>query len=174
MGLAPFRDSHMTESYQMMEFRHPEGFVKQTAPEGRNAGGRGWSGRWRAQREASLALARTYARRIGIVTALQAAVPRIRALVARYGAEGVCTVRSAGIDVAAAAELDAEAQRGMLAQSISLTTFAAASSMPRSRLRRNSRTRKLAGLQTAAVALFCGRDSALVSDRFPPVAIGPS
>jgi allantoin racemase len=61
--------------------------------------------------EASLALARTHARRIGIVTTFEAAVPRIRALAARYRAEEVCSVRSAGIGVAAAAELDPEAQR---------------------------------------------------------------
>jgi allantoin racemase len=61
--------------------------------------------------EASLALARAFAAPVGIVTTFDAAVPRIEALVARYGVASVCGVRAAGIGVAAAAELDPEAHR---------------------------------------------------------------
>jgi allantoin racemase len=55
--------------------------------------------------EASLALARSHARRFAIVTTFDAAVPRIRELVALQGLAGTCTVRAAGIGVSAAAEL---------------------------------------------------------------------
>ena len=61
--------------------------------------------------EASLALARAFAAPVGIVTTFEAAVPRIEALVARYGAASVCGVRAAGIGVAAASELNPEARR---------------------------------------------------------------
>ncbi len=56
--------------------------------------------------DASLALARTCASRFAIVTTFDAAVPRIRALVARNGLDGTCTIRAAGIGVSAAADLD--------------------------------------------------------------------
>jgi allantoin racemase len=59
--------------------------------------------------EASLTLARSFASRIGIVTTVDAAVPRICALVGRYGFADVCSVRAAGIGVAAAATLGGEA-----------------------------------------------------------------
>lgn len=55
--------------------------------------------------EASLALARSRARRFAIVTTFDAAVPRIRELVALQGLAGICTVRAAGIGVSAAADL---------------------------------------------------------------------
>ena len=55
--------------------------------------------------EASLALARSHARRFAIVTTFDAAVPRIRELVALQGLAGTCTVRAAGIGVSAAADL---------------------------------------------------------------------
>lgn len=58
--------------------------------------------------DASLALARTRARRFAIVTTFDAAVPRIRALVARHGLDGACSVRAAGIGVSAAADLGSE------------------------------------------------------------------
>lgn len=60
--------------------------------------------------EASLALARSFGAPVGIVTTFAAAVPRIEALVAQYGAASVCGVRAAGIGVAAAAELDNDAR----------------------------------------------------------------
>lgn len=55
--------------------------------------------------EASLARARICARRFAIVTTFDAAVPRIRDLVARQGLSGICTVRAAGIGVSAAADM---------------------------------------------------------------------
>jgi allantoin racemase len=65
--------------------------------------------------EASLVLARSFARRIGIVTTVEAAVPRIRTLVARYGFADACSVRAAGVGVAAAASLGDEAQDKVVA-----------------------------------------------------------
>jgi allantoin racemase len=61
--------------------------------------------------EASIAIARTLARRFAIVTTVEAAVPGIRALLETHGAAALCTVRAAGIGVAAAtaARADAEA-----------------------------------------------------------------
>lgn len=55
--------------------------------------------------DASLTIARTCARRYAIVTTFEAAVPRIRALVARHGLDGVCTVHAAGIGVTTTAHL---------------------------------------------------------------------
>ncbi len=55
--------------------------------------------------DASLSLARTLAHRFAIVTTFDAAVPRIRALVARHGVDDICTVRAAGVGVTAAADL---------------------------------------------------------------------
>lgn len=53
--------------------------------------------------EAGLAAARTVASRFSIVTTVHAAVPGIHRLLTRYGATDICTVRAAGIGVAAAA-----------------------------------------------------------------------
>lgn len=62
--------------------------------------------------EAGIAAARTVASRFTIVTTVHSAVPGIHTLLDRYGAAGICTVRAAGIGVAAAAgdEGDAEAR----------------------------------------------------------------
>lgn len=53
--------------------------------------------------EAGIAATRTIAARFSIITTVHSAVPGIRRLLARYGAADVCTVRAAGIGVAAAA-----------------------------------------------------------------------
>lgn len=53
--------------------------------------------------EAGIAAARTVARRFSIITTVHAAVPGINVLLERYGAADICTVRAAGIGVAAAA-----------------------------------------------------------------------
>jgi allantoin racemase len=58
--------------------------------------------------DASLTLARTCARRFSVVTTFDAAVPRIRSLVARHGLENICSVRAAGVGVSAAADLSPE------------------------------------------------------------------
>lgn len=58
--------------------------------------------------DASLSLARTLANRLAIITTFEAAVPRIRALIARHGLEGICSVRAAGVGVSAAAQLAPE------------------------------------------------------------------
>jgi allantoin racemase len=62
--------------------------------------------------EAGIAAARTMAGRFTIITTVHSAVPGIHTLLDRYGAAGLCTVRAAGIGVAAAAgkESDAEAR----------------------------------------------------------------
>jgi allantoin racemase len=54
--------------------------------------------------EAGIAAVRTIARRFAIITTVHAAVPGIALLLARYGAADVCTIRAAGIAVAAAAD----------------------------------------------------------------------
>ncbi|WP_084369078.1 aspartate/glutamate racemase family protein [Rhizobium sp. RU36D] len=64
--------------------------------------------------EAGIAAARTMAGRFGIITTVHSAVPGIHALLARYGASDICTVRAAGIGVAAAAGSDGEAERRIL------------------------------------------------------------
>lgn len=53
--------------------------------------------------EAGIALARTMAGRFSVITTVHAAVPSIERLLERYGAGDICTVRAAGIGVAAAA-----------------------------------------------------------------------
>lgn len=53
--------------------------------------------------EAGIAAARTVASRFSIVATVHAAVPGIHRLLTRYGATDICTVRAAGIGVAAAA-----------------------------------------------------------------------
>lgn len=53
--------------------------------------------------EASLAIARTIARRFAIVTTAETAVPGIEVLLRRHGAEGICEVIAAGVGVAEAA-----------------------------------------------------------------------
>jgi allantoin racemase len=53
--------------------------------------------------EAGIAAARTVAARFSIVTTVHTAVPGIHRLLTRYGATDICTVRAAGIGVAAAA-----------------------------------------------------------------------
>lgn len=59
--------------------------------------------------EASVAVARLYAARYTIVTTVEAMVPGIQALIATLGAAEQCTVRAAGIGVAAAAAGDPKA-----------------------------------------------------------------
>lgn len=66
--------------------------------------------------EASLALARSFARRFAIVTTFEAAVPRISELVRRYGFDSSCSVRAAGIGVAAAASFDGEVRNRIAAE----------------------------------------------------------
>ncbi|MCW1934582.1 aspartate/glutamate racemase family protein [Pararhodobacter zhoushanensis] len=61
--------------------------------------------------EASVAAARSLAQRFSIVTTVEAMVPGIEALVARLGAASQCSVRAAGIGVAAAAAGEPEALR---------------------------------------------------------------
>ena len=61
--------------------------------------------------DASITAARAVASRFSIVTTVEAMVPGIQSLVARLGAAGQCTVRAAGIGVAAAAAGDPEALR---------------------------------------------------------------
>ena len=58
--------------------------------------------------EASLRQACGLAQRFAIVTTFDAAVPRIRKLVARHGLQDRCTVRAAGVGVSAAADLAPE------------------------------------------------------------------
>ncbi|WP_432695697.1 aspartate/glutamate racemase family protein [Marinobacterium sp. YM272] len=53
--------------------------------------------------EAGIAAARTVAERFTIVTTVHSAVPGIKKLIERYGVSDICTVRAAGIGVAAAA-----------------------------------------------------------------------
>ena len=53
--------------------------------------------------EAAISVARMFAPRIAIVTTVETMVPGIRSLIASLGAESNCTVRAAGIGVAAAA-----------------------------------------------------------------------
>ncbi|ETX27300.1 aspartate/glutamate racemase family protein [Roseivivax isoporae] len=53
--------------------------------------------------EASLAVARLFAPRFGIVTTVETMVPGIRALVEAMGVAGQCSVRAAGIGVSSAA-----------------------------------------------------------------------
>ena len=53
--------------------------------------------------EAAISVARMFANRMAIVTTVETMVPGICSLVASLGAEGVCTVRAAGIGVASAA-----------------------------------------------------------------------
>lgn len=67
--------------------------------------------------EAGLAAVRTVAARFSIVTTVQAAVPGILDLLRDYGAAGLCTVRAAGIGVAAAADEGAFAEK-KIAQAI--------------------------------------------------------
>lgn len=65
--------------------------------------------------EAGIAAARTIARRFSVITTVHSAVPGIRALLERYGAADICTVRAAGIGVAAAADGNGEAVQRILA-----------------------------------------------------------
>lgn len=58
--------------------------------------------------EAGIAAARTVARRFSIITTVHSAVPTIQGLLDRYGAREICTVRAAGVGVAAAATRDAD------------------------------------------------------------------
>ncbi|MCL4676391.1 MAG: aspartate/glutamate racemase family protein [Pararhodobacter sp.] len=58
--------------------------------------------------EASIVAARRLAGRFAIVTTVDSMVPGIRALIDRHGATDQCTVRAAGVGVAAAAAGDAE------------------------------------------------------------------
>jgi len=53
--------------------------------------------------EAGIAAARTLSRRFSIITTVHAAIPTIHGILDRYGARAICTVRAAGIGVAAAA-----------------------------------------------------------------------
>ncbi len=61
--------------------------------------------------EASIAVARLYATRFAIVTTVETMVPGIKDLIATYSAAEQCSVRAAGIGVAAAAAGDPEALR---------------------------------------------------------------
>lgn len=65
--------------------------------------------------EAALAEARALASRFAVVTTVEAAVPTIVALLARYRAADVCTVRAAGIGVAEAASGGEDARRKIAA-----------------------------------------------------------
>lgn len=65
--------------------------------------------------EAGIAAARTMAARFSIITTVHSAVPGIHRLLARYGAADICTVRAAGIGVAAAAGGDSGTDRRILA-----------------------------------------------------------
>lgn len=60
--------------------------------------------------EAGIAVARTMASRFTIITTVHSAVPGIGKLLDRYGAADICTVRAAGIGVAAAAGTDGTAE----------------------------------------------------------------
>jgi allantoin racemase len=53
--------------------------------------------------EAGIAAARTLSRRFSIITTVHSAIPTIHGILDRYGARAICTVRAAGIGVAAAA-----------------------------------------------------------------------
>jgi len=53
--------------------------------------------------EAGIAAARTLSRRFSIITTVHAAIPTIHGILDRYGARTICSVRAAGIGVAAAA-----------------------------------------------------------------------
>lgn len=64
--------------------------------------------------EAGIAAARTMAARFSIITTVHSAVPGIHRLLARYGAADICTVRAAGIGVAAAAGGDSDTERRIL------------------------------------------------------------
>lgn len=64
--------------------------------------------------EAGIAAARTMAARFSIITTVHSAVPGIHRLLARYGAADICTVRAAGIGVAAAAGEDSDTERRIL------------------------------------------------------------
>jgi len=65
--------------------------------------------------EAGIAAARTIARRFSIITTVHSAVPGIHDLLERYGAAGICTVRAAGVGVAAAADANGAAAQHILA-----------------------------------------------------------
>ncbi|MBS0246621.1 MAG: Asp/Glu racemase [Proteobacteria bacterium] len=65
--------------------------------------------------EAALTAALALAPRFSVVTTVVAAVPTIVALLERYGAADVCTVRAAGIGVAEAASGEGEASRKIAA-----------------------------------------------------------
>lgn len=64
--------------------------------------------------EAGIAAARTLAGRFAIITTVHSAVPGIKILLNRYGAADICTVRAAGVGVAAAAAQDGEADQRIL------------------------------------------------------------
>ncbi|SIR33021.1 allantoin racemase [Rhizobium sp. RU20A] len=64
--------------------------------------------------EAGIAAARTMGARFSIITTVHAAVPGIHRLLARYGAADICTVRAAGVGVAAAAGGDSDTERLIL------------------------------------------------------------
>jgi allantoin racemase len=64
--------------------------------------------------EAGIAAARTLARRFSIITTVHSAVPGIHDLLERYGAAGICTVRAAGVGVAAAAQNGGDAEARIL------------------------------------------------------------
>lgn len=65
--------------------------------------------------EAGIAAARTIAGRFSILTTVHSAVPGIHQLLARYGAADICTIRAAGIGVAAAAGGENDAEERILA-----------------------------------------------------------
>lgn len=64
--------------------------------------------------EAGIAAARTLAARFTIITTVHSAVPGISTLLDRYGAAEICTVRAAGIGVAAAAGKEGETEERIL------------------------------------------------------------
>lgn len=64
--------------------------------------------------EAGIAAVRTMAARFTIITTVHSAVPGIRALLGRYGAADLCTVRAAGVGVAAAAGGGGDAEERIL------------------------------------------------------------
>jgi allantoin racemase len=64
--------------------------------------------------EAGIAAARTMAAQFTIITTVHSAVPGIQRLLARYGAADICTVRAAGIGVAAAAGGDSDTESRIL------------------------------------------------------------
>lgn len=65
--------------------------------------------------EAGIAAARTLANRFAIITTVHSAVPGIHDVLRRYGADGICTVRAAGVGVADAAANGAQAEARLLA-----------------------------------------------------------